>query len=42
VTLDASDQVWADPTLKTLRSYLNAVATSYDAGVAHSPAAQQP
>jgi serine protease inhibitor len=33
VTLDASDRVWADPTLATLRSYLNAVATGYDAGV---------
>ncbi len=27
VTLDASDQVWADPGLVTERSYLNAVAT---------------
>ena len=31
VTLAASDQVWADPTLTTLRSYLNAVAPGYDA-----------
>jgi serine protease inhibitor len=37
VTLAASDQVWADPTLVTLRSYLNAVATGYDAGVAKAP-----
>jgi serine protease inhibitor len=37
VTVDTSDQVWADPSLITLRSYLNAVATSYDAGVAHVP-----
>jgi serine protease inhibitor len=34
VTLDDSDQVWADPALTTLRSYLDAVATGYDAGVA--------
>src|SRR5690242_20868681 len=27
VTLNASDQVWADPTLQTKRAYLNAVAT---------------
>jgi len=32
VTLDASDQVWTDPGLPTERSYLNAVATGYDAG----------
>jgi serpin B len=37
VTLNASDQVWADPTLPTERSYLNAVATGYDAGVAQAP-----
>jgi serine protease inhibitor len=37
VTVDASDQVWADPTLSTERSYLNAVATGYDAGVAQAP-----
>ena len=30
VTLDASDQVWADPGLRTERSYLNAVATAYE------------
>jgi hypothetical protein len=34
VTLDASDKVWADPTLPTERTYLNAIATGYDAGLA--------
>jgi serine protease inhibitor len=42
VTVDASDQVWADPTLKTLSSYLNAVATGYDAGVAQAPLLSRP
>jgi serine protease inhibitor len=42
VRLDASDQVWADPTLVTLRSYLNAVATGYDAGVAQAPLLRSP
>jgi serine protease inhibitor len=42
VTLAASDQVWADPGLVTLRSYLNAVATSYDAGVAQAPLLRSP
>jgi serine protease inhibitor len=42
VTLDASDQVWADPTLQTRRSYLNAVATGYDAGVAQAPLLSHP
>jgi serine protease inhibitor len=42
VTLDASDQVWADPTLPTERTYLNAVATGYDAGLAKAPLLQQP
>jgi serine protease inhibitor len=42
VTLDASDQVWADPSLTTLRSYLNAVATGYDAGVARVPLLRDP
>jgi serpin B len=42
VTLAASDQVWADPTLKTLRSYLNAVATGYHAGVAQAPFSSDP
>jgi serpin B len=42
VTLDASDQVWADPGLPTRRSYLNAVATGYDAGVAMAPLLTDP
>ncbi len=42
VTLDASDQVWADPGLPTERSYLNAVATGYDAGVAQAPLLTDP
>jgi serpin B len=42
VTLAASDQVWADPTLKTLRSYLDAVATGYHAGVAQAPFSADP
>src|ERR1700722_13914521 len=42
VTVDASDQVWADPTLNTLRSYLNAVATGYGAGVAQAPLLHSP
>jgi serpin B len=42
VTLDASDQVWADPGLATRRSYLNAVATGYDAGVALAPLLTDP
>ena len=42
VTVAASDQVWADPTLSTLRSYLNAVATGYDAGVAKAPFSTNP
>jgi serpin B len=37
VTLAASDNVWADPTLPILRNYLNAVATGYDAGVTQAP-----
>jgi serine protease inhibitor len=42
VTVDTSDQVWADPSLTTLRSYLNAVATGYDAGVAQVPLLSRP
>src|SRR6202020_550675 len=42
VTLAASDQVWADPTLTTLRSYLNAVATGYHAGLAQAPFSTDP
>ena len=42
VTVDVSDQVWTDPSLITLRSYLNAVATGYDAGVAQVPLLRNP
>ena len=42
VTVDASDQVWADPGLTTLPSYLNAVATGYDAGLAQAPLLSHP
>jgi serine protease inhibitor len=42
VTLDATDQVWEDPNLITLRSYLNAVATGYEAGVAQAPLLREP
>jgi serpin B len=42
VTVNASDQVWADPSLTTLRSYLNAVATGYGAGVAQVPLLHSP
>jgi serpin B len=42
VTLAASDQVWADPSVKTLGSYLNAVATGYHAGVAQAPFSTDP
>ena len=37
VTLSASNQVWADPSLPPLAGYLNAVATGYGAGVARAP-----
>jgi serpin B len=42
VTVTASDQVWTDPTLTTLRSYLDEVATGYDAGVAKAPFSTDP
>ena len=42
VTVAASDQVWADPTLTTLRSYLDDVATGYGAGVAKAPFSSDP
>src|SRR6185503_12078498 len=42
VTLNASDQVWADPALRTERTYLNAVATGYDAGLAKAPLLSDP
>ena len=42
VTLTASNQVWADPTLTTLRGYLDSVATAYDAGLAQAPFSTDP
>src|SRR5262245_20378161 len=42
VTLAASDQVWADPSLPPLRRYLDAVATGYAAGVAQAPFGTDP
>jgi serine protease inhibitor len=42
VTLADSNQVWADPSLITLRSYLNAVASAYGAGVARVPLLKHP
>ena len=42
VTVNASDQVWTDPKLITLHSFLNAVATGYDAGVAQAPLLNHP
>ena len=37
VILAASDFVWADPSLPPLKSYLDDVATGYDAGVGEAP-----
>jgi serpin B len=37
VTLAASNQVWADPSLPPLSGYLNEVATGYGAGLAQAP-----
>jgi serpin B len=37
VTVSASNQVWADPSLPPLSGYLDAVATGYGAGVAKAP-----
>jgi serine protease inhibitor len=42
VTVAASDQVWTDPTLTTLRSYLDDVATGYGAAVAKAPFSSDP
>jgi serpin B len=42
VTLAQSNQVWADPSLPTLRSYLNALATSYAGGVERVPTLTDP
>jgi serine protease inhibitor len=42
VTLSASNQVWADPSLPPLRAYLNAAATDYDAGLNQVPLRADP
>ena len=42
MTVSSTDQVWDDPSVQTLRSYLNAVATGYGAGVAHAPLLSNP
>ena len=42
VTVAEADQVWADPSLSTLPSYLNAIATSYDAGLRQVPLLTKP
>jgi serpin B len=42
VTLSDSDQVWADPKLAPLGSYLNEVATAYDAGLGQVPLLTDP
>ncbi len=42
VTVAEADQVWADPSLRPLRSYLDAVATGYDAGLGQVPLLTNP
>jgi len=42
VTLAESDQLWADPSLRTSRDYLNALASSYGAGVRRVPLLRDP
>lgn len=42
VTLAPASQVWADPKLPPLASYLNAVATGYDAGLTQVPLLTDP
>jgi serine protease inhibitor len=42
VTLNAADQIWADPTVRTKGTYLNSVATGYDAGLAQAPLLTDP
>jgi serine protease inhibitor len=42
VTVDEADRVWADPSLQPLRSYLNAVATGYGAGIGLVPLQTDP
>jgi serine protease inhibitor len=42
VTTAESDQVWADPSLRPLRSYLDAITTSYAAGLGQVPLLTKP
>jgi serpin B len=42
VKVSQSNQVWADPSLTTNQSYLNALATGYQAGVARVPLLTDP
>jgi serpin B len=42
VTLTGSNRVWADPALPPLRSYLDAVATGYSAGLSRVPLIKDP
>jgi serpin B len=42
VTLTATNQLWADPSLPTLRSFLNSLATSYAAGMYRAPLLTNP
>jgi serpin B len=42
VTVAAADRVWADPKLLPRRSYLNAVATGYGAGIGRVPLLTDP
>jgi serine protease inhibitor len=42
VMVSSTNQVWADPSVQTLPSYLNAVATGYGAGVAQVPLLSNP
>jgi serpin B len=42
VTVAASDEVWADPKLNPLTSYLDAVATAYDSGLGQVPLLTNP
>jgi len=41
-TVAASDQLWADPSLRTTSDYLNGIASSYDAGLRRVPLLSDP
>jgi serpin B len=42
VTLDQSNQIWADPSLRTSQDYLDALATGYQAGLGQVPLLTDP